>query len=71
MQPKADNEIRIVCLSDTHCKHDSLQIPDGDILIHGGDFSSTGKESEVEEFSKWLGKLPHKHKIVIAGILII
>ena len=42
-------------------------IPDGDILIHAGDFSISGLVSEVKEFNDWLGTLPHKHKIVIAG----
>ena len=42
-------------------------IPDGDILIHAGDFSITGLVYEVKEFNDWLGTLPHKHKIVIGG----
>ena len=42
-------------------------IPHGDILIHAGDFSNAGCVSEVKNFNKWLGSLPHKHKIVIAG----
>ena len=43
------------------------EIPHGDILIHAGDFSNAGCVSEVKNFNKWLGSLPHKHKIVIAG----
>jgi len=27
--------LRFVCLSDTHRKHDQIDVPDGDILIHG------------------------------------
>ena len=26
-----------------------------------------GHISEVQQFNAWLGKLPHKHKVVIAG----
>jgi len=33
--------IRFVCISDTHCN--SINLPDGDVLIHSGDFTSTGK----------------------------
>uniref|UniRef100_A0A6B2LFP3 Calcineurin-like phosphoesterase domain-containing protein n=1 Tax=Arcella intermedia TaxID=1963864 RepID=A0A6B2LFP3_9EUKA len=36
-------------------------------MIHGGDFTYTGKPPAVEKFNDWLGRLPHKHKVVIAG----
>jgi len=78
-----DNQItsakkwRIVVISDTHNDHKLIRdIPDGDILIHCGDFSHKNdwknlseKEipSTVIEFNKFIGKFPHKHKIVIAG----
>ena len=61
--------MKIVCISDTHHLHNLLkfEIPDGDILIHAGDFTNVGNKEDVVNFNKWLGKLPHKHKIVIAG----
>lgn len=58
---------RFVCISDTHSTHRRMQIPEGDVLIHCGDFTERGFMKEVVDFNKWLGKLPHKHKIVIAG----
>ena len=42
--------IRVVCISDTHTHTDFLNIPDGDILIHSGDFTYHGKEEEVIKF---------------------
>lgn len=42
-------------------------IPDGDVLIHAGDFTNVGELDQVEDFIKWLTELPHKHKIFIAG----
>ena len=42
-------------------------IPEGDVLLHTGDFTMRGDEQEVINFNQWLGTLPHKHKIVIAG----
>lgn len=33
--------MKIVAISDTHGLHNSLQIPDGDILIHAGDLPHT------------------------------
>ncbi len=42
-------------------------IPPGDVLIHAGDFSSTGTLSEMEGFKKFMSSQPHPQKIVIAG----
>jgi Icc-related predicted phosphoesterase len=59
--------MRIVLISDTHGLHTELQVPDGDILIHAGDICMTGGIPEVSNFNIWLGTLPHRHKIIIAG----
>jgi Icc-related predicted phosphoesterase len=59
--------MRIVLLSDTHGLHDSIRIPEGDILIHAGDLSPSGKSGEVAAAAKWLASLPHQYKIAIAG----
>jgi Icc-related predicted phosphoesterase len=59
---------RIVAISDTHSRHHQFgTLPDGDILIHAGDATVQGKFDEVIEFNRWLGTLPHKHKIFVAG----
>ncbi len=58
----------IACLSDTHSLHHRIpSIPDADILIHAGDISKYGDESQVVDFLHWFSALPHKHKIFIAG----
>jgi Icc-related predicted phosphoesterase len=59
--------IRLVAISDTHGLHRHLTIPDGDILIHAGDITGHGQMEQVADFNDWLGTLPHRHKIVIAG----
>lgn len=58
---------RIVCISDTHNLHEQINIPDGDVLIHAGDATIRGTEPEVENFLRWFAKLPHQHKIFVAG----
>jgi Icc-related predicted phosphoesterase len=60
-------EIRLILLADTHGFHRRLIIPDGDIVIFAGDFCLYGDLSELDEFNDFLGRLPHKHKIVVAG----
>ena len=42
-------------------------MPDGDILIHAGDITNHGSIRALANFNAWLGELPHKHKLVIAG----
>lgn len=70
--------VRIVHISDTHMHHDRLilNVPDGDILVHSGDFScfalrkffrSSDHKEVLREANSFFGKLPHKHKIFVAG----
>jgi len=58
---------RIVAISDTHGGHFGTKIPDGDILVHCGDFSSRGGMADALDFMRWFNIHPHKHKIFIAG----
>ena len=61
-------QVRIVCISDTHGQHTKLSVPDGDVLIHAGDFMAFGDTPrEIVDFTHWLGKQHHRYKIVIAG----
>lgn len=57
----------IVAISDTHAHHEGLALPDGDILVHAGDCTRRGALEDLEAFNDWLGRLPHRHKIIIAG----
>jgi Icc-related predicted phosphoesterase/effector-binding domain-containing protein len=62
--------MKIVIVSDTHDFHHLYELfglPQGDVLIHGGDITRRGKIEEVERFNKWLGTLNYKHILVIAG----
>lgn len=59
--------LRLVCISDTHMAHEGVYIPDGEVLIHAGDATSTGTTDEVTKFLDWFVSQPHGHKILIAG----
>ena len=55
----SENKVRFVCLSDTHTRiegRDDFQVPDGDILLHAGDFTNIGTAREVHAFNKFIGK---------------
>ncbi|MCW5921842.1 MAG: metallophosphatase domain-containing protein [Saprospiraceae bacterium] len=59
--------MRIVFISDTHLKHDSLPLPPGDMLVHAGDFSRRGLMHEAQIFLDWFSAQPHRHKVLVAG----
>lgn len=59
--------MNIVCVSDTHGQHHSIDVPLGDILIHAGDITRVGALHEIEDFLLWFSELPHQYKIFIAG----
>lgn len=66
--------VTVVVISDTHGMHRELShprtgdMPEGDILIHCGDMvQRSDKLADFEDFNRWLGSLPYKHKVVIAG----
>jgi Icc-related predicted phosphoesterase len=59
--------MRIIAISDTHDRHDKIVIPDGDVIIHAGDATTRGTESQITSFLDWYAKLPHKYKILVAG----
>jgi len=60
--------VTIVCISDTHELHREIDVPQGDLLLHAGDFTMFSKSlGAIQDFDEWLGELPHRHKIVIPG----
>jgi len=63
-------KMRITHISDTHNKHNQLNglLPGGDLLIHSGDISSLGRETEVKRFVKWFNDINnYTNKVFIAG----
>ena len=61
--------MKIVCISDTHTQHEHVDLPEGDILVHAGDFSNVGGKSDVEDFFGWLHRAKRRdnHVVFIAG----
>eukprot|EP01116_Phalansterium_solitarium_P024057 TRINITY_DN8694_c0_g1_i2.p1 TRINITY_DN8694_c0_g1~~TRINITY_DN8694_c0_g1_i2.p1 ORF type:complete len:273 (+),score=44.75 TRINITY_DN8694_c0_g1_i2:296-1114(+) len=67
-QPESGRAVRIVVISDTHNSHELINIPSGDVLIHAGDFTRYRRSAaDIVGFNDWIGRQPHRHKIVIAG----
>jgi len=57
-----------------HERHEDIDVPDGDLLLITGDLllmdkgiiENKGIEA-MKKVNNWLGKLPHKYKVLIAG----
>lgn len=58
---------KFICISDTHNALDQVSVPDGDVLLHTGDISFRGLTPELMKFNQEMMRLPHKHKILVAG----
>lgn len=58
---------KIVMISDTHGQHHDVILPKGDILIHAGDVSRSGKKTQIQDFLQWFSKQDFQYKIFIAG----
>jgi len=74
LKRKKDGHLRMVCISDIHLTYGYFNLPPGDVLIITGDTlwtshcDTTEKSTrELKNFNDWIGKNPHKYKIVIGG----
>ena len=60
----------ITHISDTHGKHRQItdDLTSGDFLIHSGDLTTIGTQSEIEDFIDWFSWVGgYKYKLFIAG----
>jgi Icc-related predicted phosphoesterase len=58
---------KLVLCSDSHEMHSRLSWPEGDILVHAGDFTMIGRSERIEEFGDWLRDSPFSAVVIIAG----
>ena len=61
--------MRLVVISNTHGLHNRIEgLPDGDFLVHAGDFMNSGYDvQEILSFNQWLSEQPFKHCVVCGG----
>jgi len=71
MATKAPGYLRLVIISDTHSDHGGIpSLPEGDVLIHCGDFAKSRTNlnpTEYSDFAAWFVGRPHGTKILISG----
>ncbi len=59
--------MKLVILSDTHEQHRRIKVPEGDVLIHCGDFTGRGDLSAINDFAQWMKSLNFSKKILVSG----
>lgn len=63
--------MKIVAVSDTHCKHKQIIMPEGkfDVLVHAGDLTGRGRWNEFISPANWFlaQKEKFNHRVMIAG----
>ena len=60
--------MKIFAVADTHTKHRNIIVPEVDIFIFAGDMIDfTNRLDLYVDFNNWLGTIPCRHKIIIAG----
>jgi 3',5'-cyclic AMP phosphodiesterase CpdA len=52
---------RFVCISDTHSQ--VFPVPPGDVLLHSGDLTNTGRQNDFRITMDWICSLPHPIKM--------
>ena len=57
--------MKIVCISDTHCRLRKVTIPDGDILVHSGDLTFRGDIAETSQEIRELGRYAKNFKAIV------
>ncbi len=65
---KTSGVITLVCFSDTH--NTQPEVPDGDLLIHAGDLSQSGRLDEVQTTVDWLKTLNHRTRSSSRAIVV-
>jgi Icc-related predicted phosphoesterase len=64
----SQQSLTIVLISDTHELHREVEVPDGNLLIHCGDWTMFSRSLKaIVDFNDWLGELPHPHKVCVPG----
>ena len=61
--------MRLVIISDTHCMHEDLVLPAGDVLIHCGDFCNGRNvdDADVSRTDDWFSRQCFEHILCVGG----
>jgi Icc-related predicted phosphoesterase len=64
---KKMSHLLIDCIADTHNTHHKVNLPGGNILIHAGDSTLSGKIQEAIPFLDWFMDQNYQYRVLIPG----
>lgn len=62
--------MKVILLSDSHGRHNEIDLPEGDLLVVAGDLTVFGRVQDLTSFGKWLEEVVPMYKygaVIIAG----
>lgn len=59
--------MKVTVIGCTHGRHRQFNLPATQVLVHTGDFSRRGDESDANDFLTWFESQPHEHKLFVCG----
>jgi len=59
--------MKLICISDTHGRHEEIELAPADMIIHAGDMSEMGSKEQIIDFINWFSSLNYQYKVLIAG----
>jgi len=63
LTPRKEGFVRFVAISDTHNAMGKFALPEGDVLLHCGDFTNGGRPDEIHKFVNEFAKTNFRHRI--------
>ena len=62
-------ETKVTVISDTHCRHDDIDLPEGDLLIHCGDLFNlfSTPPGAIAEMDAWFGRQKFERILYTGG----
>lgn len=60
--------LKVVCISDTHGSERLVELPEGDLLIHAGDWTIFGNVQQLNKFAMWVEEIAPNYP---AGVVLI
>lgn len=59
--------MKLICISDTHGRHEEVELSSADMIIHAGDMSEMGTREQIVDFINWFSSLDYQYKVLVAG----
>lgn len=60
--------MKVVCIADTHGNERGIVLPEGDLLVHAGDWTVFGNTQQLNRFAQWVEEIAPNYP---AGVVLV